>query len=141
LLQAAAAQSGLKIEPNSAETRGGTWVRNYQSMFRAGPEAESMTNLGQVSNTAALTMNALFGTLGGYVAQGADIMFHAAKYHPMVGTNNQMIPRATPDFAVGLKAALTDVTNKVTGKLPDVPLLWLKSTTTSGLSLVCVTVL
>jgi len=124
LLQAAAAQSGLKIEPNSAETRGGNWVRNYQSMFRSGPEAESMTNLGQVSNTAALTMNALFGTLGGYVAQGADIMFHAAKYHPMVGTNNQMIPRQTPDFAVGLKAALTDVGNKVTGKLPDVPLLW-----------------
>ena len=124
LLQAAAAQSGMKIEPQSSDTRGGAWIRNYQSVFKTGPEAESMTNLGQVSNTAALTMNALFGTLGGYVAQGTDVMLHAAKYHPQIGPNNQVIPRTTSDFAEGLKRATGVVTGKVAEKLPDIPLIW-----------------
>ena len=44
LLQAGAGMADLKIEPNSSDTRGGNWVRNYQSAFKKGPEAESMTN-------------------------------------------------------------------------------------------------
>jgi len=124
LLQAAAAQSGMKFDPQGADTRGGNWLRNYQSMFRTGAQAESTTNLGQVSNTTTLTMQALFGTLGGYLAQGTDIMLHAAKYHPELKGNNQFVPRVTADYGEGLRRAMTNVAEKAVEKLPDVPLIW-----------------
>jgi len=125
LLQALLAQSGMKLDPQGADTRGGQWIRNFGSAFRSGPQAESTTNLGQVSNSTALTMNALFGAFGSYLAASTDVALHAAKFHPQAGSAlGPITPRQSADFAAGLKAATTEIYNKATINAPDVPLIW-----------------
>lgn len=122
MLQALLGASGMKLDPQSADTRGGSLIRSFGSNFRSGPQAESATNLGQISNSTSLVMNALFGAFGSYLASGTDVALHAAKFHAAPG--GVITPRASADFATGLRVGTTEVFNKATTNVPDVPLLW-----------------
>jgi hypothetical protein len=122
LLQALAAQSGMKFDPQSSEARGGNWIRSSGNQFRAGPQAESLTNLGQVSNSTALTMNALFGAMGSHLAASTDILLHAAKFETTPGQRPTLKSQA--DYIAGLRAATGALVERATAQMPDVPLLW-----------------
>ena len=124
LLQAALGTFGYKLDPQGSDTRGGNWIRDFNSRFRSGPQAEVASNLGQVTNSQSLIMSALFGAMGSHVATGTDIMLHASKYHSKLGPENTLTPRQTRDFGEGLRAATTEVFNLATQRIPDVPLLW-----------------
>jgi hypothetical protein len=122
LAQTILGASGLKLDPQSSETRGGDWIRNMVPRFKAGPQAEARTNLGQVSNSTALMMNGLLGANGAHLAAGMDVFLHASKLQPNAGGG--FSPRESRDFAAGLKAATTEVYEQAKSKIPDVPLLW-----------------
>ena len=126
-LQMVLAQSGMRIDPQTADIRGGNWIRSFQPAFKAGPSAESATNLGQVSTSTSLMWNALFGVMGTNLAQGTDIMLHAAKFHPTVTGGSLPTPRETKDFGLGLRLATTEVLKRSVKSVPDVygaSLLW-----------------
>jgi hypothetical protein len=122
LAQALLGSAGLKLDPQSSETRGGDWVRNMAPRFKAGPQGEARTNLGQVTTSTALMANGLLGSVGGSLVAGMDVFLHASKLQPNAGGG--FSPRESADFAAGLKAATTEVFNTSVNKLPDVPLLW-----------------
>jgi hypothetical protein len=122
LLQALLGASGMRLDPQSSDTRGGDWIRNMVPRFKAGPQAEARTNLGQVSNSTALMMNGLLGATGGHLVAGMDVFLHASKYMPSAG--GVISPRESADFAAGLRAATTEVLQQAKSKVPDVPLLW-----------------
>jgi hypothetical protein len=69
-------------------------------------------------------MNALFGAAGTFLAAGTDAMLHASKFHPTVGSTNMPSVRENRDFAAGLRAATTEVYNKATANIIDIPLVW-----------------
>jgi len=122
LAQVVLGASGLKLDPQSSETRGGDWIRNMVPRFRAGPQGEARSNLGQVSNSTALMMNGLLGANGAHLVAGMDVFLHASKLQPSAGGG--FSPRESADFAAGLKAATTEVFQQAVSKVPDVPLLW-----------------
>jgi len=122
-LQALLAQGGIKLDPQGADTRGGSLFRTFNSNFRAGPAAEATTNLGEVSNSTSLLVNSLLGAVGSHLVSGMDVMMHAAKFQPP-NAQGTLTPRASMDFAAGLRAATTEVVGKMTKGVPDVPLLW-----------------
>jgi hypothetical protein len=122
LVQTMLGAGGMKLDPQSSETRGGDWIRNMGPHFKAGPQAEARTNLGQVTTSTALMMNGLLGAVGGSLVAGMDVFLHASKLQPNAGGGYS--PRESADFAAGLKAATTEVFNTTVNKLPDVPLLW-----------------
>ena len=124
LLNAMAGAAGYKIDPQSSETRGGNWIRSLNSTFRAGPQAEAATTLGEVSNSTSLMLSALFGSFGAHLATATDIMMHAAKFHPQPGPDGRPVARDTPDFGAGLRAATSRVFRDTVNKVPDVPMLW-----------------
>jgi len=125
LFQAIAAQSGMKLDPQSSETRGGNWIREFGSNFKAGPQAESMSNLGQVTNSQALFLNAVFGAMGSHIALGTDIALHAAKYYGTeFGPAGQMQKRESLAFGTGLRMATDSVLSGVVSKIPDIPFMW-----------------
>jgi len=119
VVQALLGESGMKLDPQSSDMRGGKLVRQISSNFRSGPQAESMSNLGQVSNTTSLVLNALLGTFGAHLAAGTDVFLHASKYYP-VGDDGKLTPRESQDFGVGLRKALGVVAQRATKNLPDV---------------------
>ena len=123
-LQALLGASGMRLDPQGADTRGGSWVRTFNSNFRSGPQSESITNLGQVSNSTALVMNALLGAMGSTLAQATDIALNAAKYYDKPDAQGRPVPRPTPDFGAGLREALTTTINRPIQSVPDIPLLW-----------------
>jgi len=118
------AQSGMRLDPQTADIRGGNMIRSFNPAFKSGPQAESATNLGQVSQSQALMMNALFGAMGTNLAQATDVMLHAAKFHPTITGGTLPTPRETANFGEGLRKATTEVLANVTKGIPDVPLLW-----------------
>ena len=122
-LQTLLAFGNIKLDPATSETRGGNVFRSIGSNFRSGPQAEAASNLGQVSNSTSLLLSGIFGAMGAHLAQGTDIMLHAAKFHPQVGANAP-VPRQSMDFGAGLRAATTRVFNEAVSKIPDVPLIW-----------------
>jgi hypothetical protein len=121
LAQAGLGMSGLRLDPQSSETRGGDWIRNMVPRFKAGPQAEAATNLGQVTNSTALMTNGLLGALGGHLVAGMDVFLHASKFKPGSGVPTA---RESADFAAGLRAATGEVTQRIVSRVPDVPLLW-----------------
>ena len=121
LIQAMLGASGMKLDPQSADIRGGAWVRNMQSNFRQGPQAEQATSLGQISTSTSLIMNALFGAMGSHLAVGLDTLLHASRYDISTG---KLTERGSYDFAKGLQAATGEVWKRATSSIPDVPLLW-----------------
>jgi hypothetical protein len=122
LLQAALGTGGIKLDPQGADTRGGNLFRTAGSVFRAGPQAESATNLGQVSNSTVAIMNGLFGAMGSYLSASTDILLHAAKFE--TGVDGKQTLRQSKDFAAGLRAATGAFVEKATANVPDVPLVW-----------------
>jgi hypothetical protein len=124
MLQAVLGASGMRLDPQGADTRGGSWIRTFNSNFRSGPQAESITNLGQVSNSQSLVMNALLGAMGSTLAQATDIALHAAKYYDKPDAQGRPVPRPTADFGAGLREALTTTINRPIQSVPDIPLLW-----------------
>jgi hypothetical protein len=119
VVQALLGESGMKLDPGSADMRGGKLVRQIGSNFRAGPQAESMSNLGQVSNTTSLVLNALLGTFGAHIAAGTDVFLHASKYYPP-GADGKLTLRESQDFGIGLRKALGVVAQRATKNVPDV---------------------
>jgi hypothetical protein len=122
-LQALLGYNNLKLDPEAADTHAGKIIRSVGSNFRSGPAAESMSNLGQVSNSTQLVMSALLGTFGTHLAAMTDTMLHASKYYPP-GKDGKLTPREEQDFAAGLRAAVSTVLPRYTKNVPDIPLLW-----------------
>ena len=122
-VQAALGAGGYKLDPQSSDTRGGNWIRSFNSNFQMGPQTEGISTLGQVSNSTALIMSGLFGALGGHIAVGTDIMLHAAKYKPELGPGNLLQRRDAADYGEGLRKGTTEVLGRLT-KLPDIYPLW-----------------
>jgi hypothetical protein len=122
LLQAVLGTAGIKLDPQGADTRGGNIFRTSGSMFKAGPNAESATNLGQVSNSTTAIMQGLFGAMGSYIAGSTDILLHASKYATSVDGVQTL--RQQQDFTAGLRAATGAMVEKATASTPDVPLVW-----------------
>jgi hypothetical protein len=123
-LQALLGAFGYKLDPQSADTRGGNWIRNYNQTFRSGPQAEAATNLGEVSNSTSLMLNALFGSMGANVAGATDVLIHASKFHPSLGAGNVVTMRQAQDFSEGLRAATTELFKRSTANVPDVVPVW-----------------
>lgn len=121
LLQAVLAMGNMKLDPQNSDTRGGNMFRSFGSAFRAGPQAESATNLGEISNGTSLMLNALFGAMGSYLASSTDVLLHASKFDMSSG---KLTPRQQTDFAAGMRAATSNFKEKVTAGIPDIPLLW-----------------
>ena len=117
-LQMILAQSGMKADPQQADTRGGAWIRGTGSPFNNSPNAANASNLGEVSNSTSLMLNAMFGAFGGYTASALDILLHAAKKGPHGMEIND------PDLAMGIRAAMGELMGKVVKSQPDVPLVW-----------------
>ena len=124
VFQAMLAASGMRLDPQTAERRGGNWIRSFNNAFKGGPEAEAATSLGEVSTTTSLMMNALFGVLGSHVAMATDVMLHAAKYGPTTMGGKLLTVRDQADYAEGLKKAIGEVAFRGESRIPDVPLLW-----------------
>jgi hypothetical protein len=122
--QAILALGGAKLDPQTADTRGGNILRTFNANFRAGPQAEAASNLGQATNTQALMMNALWGAMGSHLAQSMDVMIHAAKYDGSLTSGNVNRERNANDFGAGLHAAFNETFQNVKKAIPDVPLLW-----------------
>lgn len=122
-LQALLGASGMKLDPQGADTRGGALIRQFMQ-YQQGPQSEGATNMGQVSNATALMMNGLFGANGAYVAKGADAFLHASKYYPRTNEKNMPAQRESPQYMEGLKAATTVMTRDAVQRIPDVPLVW-----------------
>lgn len=121
-LQALLGMSGMRLDPQSSETRGGDWIRSMVPRFKAGPQAESRSNLGEVSTATSLVTSGLFGALGGHLVAGMDVFLHASKFNQ--ASNGVVFPRESKDFAAGLRAATTEVFGQSVSKVPDIPLLW-----------------
>lgn len=124
IIQAMLAPSGMRLDPQSSETRGGNWIREFGSNFRAGPQSEALTNLGQVTNSQALFLNAVFGAMGSHIALATDIALHAAKYKTEFGPAGTLQPQENAQFAKGLRLATNEVLTGVVSKIPDIPFMW-----------------
>ena len=121
LLQAALAAGGLRLDPQNSDTRGGNMFRSFGTAFKSGPQAESATNLGEISNGTSLMLNALFGAMGSYLASSTDVLLHASKFDMSDG---KLTPRTQRDFAAGMRAATSHFTEKLVAPAPDIPLIW-----------------
>jgi hypothetical protein len=117
-IQSLLAASGMKLDPQTADVRGGSLIRSFNSTFRSGPQAESSTNLGEQSNAMSLFMNAAFGAFGSHFAIATDVLMHASKFKQ----DGSIAP--SPDFGRGLRLATTEVLQRSSARLPDIPLLW-----------------
>jgi len=117
-MQSLLALSGMKLDPQTADIRGGSLIRSFNSSFRSGPQAESSTNLGEQSNAMSLFMNAAFGAMGSHFAVATDVLMHASKFKQ----DGNIAPSA--DFGRGLRLATTEVLNRMAVRAPDIPLLW-----------------
>ena len=122
LLQAALGMGGIKLDPQGADTRGGNIFRTAGNVFRAGPQAESATNLGQLSNSTVAIMNGLFGAMGSYLASSTDILLHASKFNTSIDGKQTL--RQSRDFSAGLRAATGAFVERAASGAPDVPLVW-----------------
>jgi hypothetical protein len=122
--QALLAMGGIKLDPQTADTRGGNIFRSFNQNFRAGPQAEAATNLGQATNTQMLLANALGGAMGSHIAQGIEVLMHAAKFDTSIRPGSVLTQRQSMDFGRGLNAALTTTFKNVTKNIPDVVPLW-----------------
>lgn len=123
LFQAVLAQSGVRLDPQGSDTRGGAWLRQLGG-FRKGPSSESATNLGEVSNSTSMLLSALFGANGQYLAASADAYLHATKFEPQLDPQGRLIVRDDKQYLEGLKAATHVAVQQVSSRVPDVPLLW-----------------
>jgi len=83
-----------------------------------------MTNLGQVTNSQALFLNAVFGAMGSHIALATDIALHAAKYKTEFGPAGTLQPHESAQFAKGLRLATNEVLSGVVSKIPDIPFMW-----------------
>lgn len=124
LLQAMLAASGMRLDPQTAERRGGNWIRDFSNAFKGGPQAEAATSLGEVSTTTSLMLNALFGVMGSHLATATDVLLHASKYEGTTMGGKLLTPREQTDFAAGLRKAVGEVGFRTEKKIPDVPLVW-----------------
>jgi len=122
-MQALLAVNNMTLDPQTADVRGGNMIRSFGNPFRAGPQAESATPLGEISTSTSLLMKALFGTMGSHIASGLDIGLHAMKWD-ISATNGGITPKQAFDFNRGLSAATNEVYERIKDKAPDVPLLW-----------------
>lgn len=123
MLQALLAQSGFRMDPQGADTRGGAWIRQLGG-FRKGPDAESASNLGEVSNSTALMMSALFGANGAAMATFGDAFLHATKFEKGIGSNGELTRRSDAQYMEGLKAATGITLSQMVQRAPDIPLVW-----------------
>ena len=121
-MQALLAMNNMTLDPATADQRAGQMIRNFSNPYRAGPQVESATPLGEISTSNSLLLKALFGTMGSHIAQALDVAMHATKYDVSVGGG--ISPKQAYDFNRGLVAATNEVYEKVKERIPDVPVLW-----------------
>lgn len=121
IANALAAQSGMKLDVQQADVRGGNWLRSMQSPFNNSPNAMNASNLGEMSNSTSLMMSALFGAMGGYMAQSTDILLHAAKSKQQTGLS---LNDRDDGLADGIRSAMGNVVGRLKTAVPDMPLIW-----------------
>jgi len=124
VLQILLAQSGKRLDPSTSETRGGNWIRDSGSLFRAGPNAESVSNLGEISNSTSLMMAAMFGAMGTHIAMATDVMLHSANYNKGTGPSPLPTPRESANYGEGLRRATGEVFDRTVSRVPEIPLVW-----------------